>query len=118
MKIKVGENIKKAVLTSKLSKTDIVKKLQKLRTWLDKILDEEYMPLKYVIQFADVLDMDFYQSIPDLKKYSPRQTTEEKMDNIDDLSFIELKDKMIHIQSKYIDLLEQHLKLLEELKNN
>lgn len=117
MKIKVGETVKNAVLTSKLSKGDIVNQLGKSRTWLTNVLDDEYMSTKYILQIGKVLNVDFSQSIPGLSKVLSFNTVEEPTEEYSRMNNIELRDKLIEIQSKYIELLEQHSKLLEELKN-
>lgn len=116
MKIKVGEIVKNAVLTSKLSKGDIVEKLEKSRTWLKNVLDEEYMSMKYVFQFGEVLNIDFTKSIPELNKIMANSKVGEPEETYGEMNNIQLRDNVIKVQQKYINLMEQHIKLLEEIK--
>lgn len=116
MKIKVGDIVKNAVLTSKLSKGDILAKMNKSYPWLNTVLEDDYMQAKYIEQFGVVLGIDFKQVIPDLKKVIKNSTVEEPREVYGEMNNIELRNNMIEVQAKYIKLLEQHVKLLEEFK--
>lgn len=116
MKIKVGEIVKNAVLTSKLSKGDIVEKLGKSRTWLSNVLDNEYMPMKYILQIGNVLEVDFTKSIPELTKVIKNSKLDVAEQEVNEMSNIQLRNTVIETQSKYIALMEQYIKVLEEIK--
>lgn len=116
MKIKVGDIVKNAVLTSKLSKGDILKKMKKSYPWLNTVLEDEYMQAKYVEQFGNVLDIDFKKLIPELKKIVGPVTIEEQAETFDDMTNIQLRDKLIEIQSKYIALMEKYIKLSDTIE--
>jgi len=118
MKVKVGDIVRNEVLKSKKSKTQISKEMSKSRTWLDNILREDEMEIKHILGLSSVLEIDFSPLIPGLKKAAVSHLVNDPGASYVALGTAELRSQLIETQAKYIKLMEEHIKLLHELKRD
>lgn len=116
MKVKVGDAVRNEVLKSKKPKTQIAKELHKSRTWLDNVLRDELMDIKHILGIGSVLEIDFSPIIPGLKKAAMNHLVNEPSTAYAALGTADLRAQLIDTQAKYIKLMEEHIKVLHELK--
>jgi len=116
MKIKVGDIVKNEVTKSKIPKVAISTTVGKSRTWLDNILSQEEIEVKYIIAIGKAIRVDFGFYFPELKK-APEYLVEEPEGVYASYKEVSLRDQLIEMQSKYIALLEEHARVLREIKN-
>lgn len=116
MKIKVGDTVKNQVTKSIKPKTHIAKDLGISRTWLDRILEQEELEIKFILGIGKSLDFDFSTLFPSLKDRISVNTVESALELDEEITDDNVKIKLIEVQAKYIKLLEAHIRLMEKLK--
>lgn len=115
MKIKVGEIVKNEVFRSKIPKTQIVKELKKSRPWFDDKLKSDEMDPWLIFRIGKAIRYDFRKDFPELTLTEESLLTESS-DDYDKMESIDLRNKLLEVQSKYVALLEEHIKLLNGIK--
>lgn len=120
MLIKVGEIVKKEVYKSGITKVLLAKKIGISRVWLAKLLDDEELEASYVISIGKAIRFDFSKYFPELISFmgnapSPSTAIYENA-TMDELKTqVEALQKAIDLRDKHIALQEKYIKVLEDL---
>lgn len=106
-----GEIIKEAVNQSGISVTQVAKSLHVTRKTVYNIFDRVDVDNDTILKIGQIIHYDFTEKFPKLSKITRTEDPQEKY-NIKDLE--QLKADVDYWKGKYIELLEEHNKLLKK----
>lgn len=116
--IKVGNIVSNEVNRSGKSKTQIAKDVHLSRTGLAKVLARTEMDMKYILGIGKSIRYDFSKHFPALNSELMGKILSDPLEEYESLSNGELRIKLIDLQSKYINLLEEHVELLKQVNQS
>ncbi|WP_231423992.1 hypothetical protein [Pedobacter sp. Leaf250] len=118
MKIKVDDVVKKEFAKSGKTIISTAEDIGISRVQLSKILKEPEMEMKYVLAIGKSIRFDFSKYFPILNTEKLEHMVNDPAVPYESMGNAELRNVVIETQAKYIMLLEEHVKVLHELKEN
>jgi len=117
MKIKVGEIVNKEVAKSGKTQLSIASDVGLSTVQLRKILRQPMMEMKYVLGIGKSIRFDFSKYFPELNSERLSKIVDEALEPLATMGNEELRDRIIEIQNKYVNLLEEHIQLLKKIND-
>lgn len=114
MKINVSDIVRKVVSSSGKRQISIAKDVSLSTVQLRKILKDNEIEMKHVLAIGKSINYDFSRHFPELNSEKLNNILREPEGLYDKMGNTELKNNMIELQGRYITLLEQHIKLLND----
>lgn len=117
MKIKVDDIVNNEFTKSGKTLTATASDIGLSTVQLRKILKQKEMEMKYILAIGKSIRFDFSKHFPLLAAEKLQHMTMEPAIPYESMGNAELRNIIIETMAKYINLMEEHIKLLHEIKN-